>query len=465
MCSQSWRLVAIDTSKNDNLKAAFQRVLKALPGIVYEQDSVASSSIEVSNGQVGVDLRFQSDFAGIADRHLTLFIAERAGIDTTDATDIKGISRLRFECDANQAKRVVKMLEYASELAMAPLPSTTPLDTSALPILLSHALLAFESDYKNCRTQQLPSLAVCSNLLRVLNSKGVLQSDIEQKAVISTRTRKVVVKQCVSMGWIELHKRGSPRPKTFASLTKSGARVKSNGECRVRDVEDDWATRTPDTYRCLRKTLQQVVGNFHLKYPYFISGYGPGDDSLTGGLYVPQETSPVQVPAHGMEWPVVFRDKNESVGSLPLFSLLSQTLTDFALDYEGNRLGSLGHVLKLYRYIGNDGVELGSVRAKGKITGGGRSLHERHMNVVLEPGKPNNDSRMVYLTPKARRARDSYPFLVRTIEEEWVDRFGESTMSDLRLALEELDATLPRPLPDYPDTTSWMSPWFQPYLV
>ncbi len=465
MCSQLWRLVAIDTFTIDDLKGAFQRVLKALPGIVYEQGSAAASSIEISNGQVGVDLTFQCDFTGIADRLLTLFVAARLGIDTSEATDTNGNSSLSFECDANQAMRVAKMLEYASELAMATDPPSSQLYSTALPILLSHALFAFESDYKNGPSPQLPSLPVWSNLLRVLDSNGIVQNDIEQRAVISTRTCKAVVKQCISMGWIELKKRGSPRSKSFASLTKIGEQVKSNGESRVRDVEGNWDTRTHSTYRDLRSALQQVVSHFPLKYPYFVTGYGPADDSLTGGLYVPQETKPSEVPAHGMEWPVVFRDKNESVDGVPLFGLLSQALTGFALDYERNRLGSLGHVLKLYRYIGNDGVELKSVREKGKITGGGRSLHERHMNVVLEPGKPTNDSRMVYLTPKARRARDSYPSLVRTVEEEWISKFGESTMSDLRLALEELDATLPSRLPDYPDTTGWMSPWFQPYLV
>lgn len=454
-----------DTFTNDNLEAEFRRVLKAMPGIAFKQNSATTSSIEVNNGQVAVELRFQNDFTGQADRLLAMFVAGRVGIDTSETSDPSLGQSLHFECDVEQAKRVTKLIEYASELAMSAQPALTEVESHPLPVLLSHALSAFDADYKNCSASQMPSLPVWANALRVLDSNGIPQRDIEQKAVTSTRTRKVVVKQCMTLGWIELQKQGSPRPTSLALLTKSGEQVKLNGASRVRDVEEDWARNNPKTYRKLRSALQDVVSNIDLEYPYFISGYGPADDSLTGGLYVPQETGSSQIPAHGMEWPVVFRDKNERIDSIPLFGLLSQTLTNFALDYERNRLGSLGHVLKLYRHVGNEGVALGNVRKIGKITGGGASLHERHMNVVLEPGKPTNDSRLVYLTPKARRARDSYPTLVRVVEEGWKDRFGESGIKGLRTVLEELNATLPSHLPDYPDTTSWMSPWFQPYLV
>lgn len=448
----------------EQLKSDFERVLQALPGIVYDRNSITTSSSTIGRAHVEIELRFQLDYSGTSDRLLAKFVADRLGVDAREQTG-GSMPELHLKCDAKNASRLVKMLEYATVLRMESPPPATESGNTALPILLSHVLLAFERDYKSCDVSPLPSLPVWSNMLRVLDPSGVEQSEIERRAVIATRTRKVVVKQCVAQGWIELQKSGSPRPKSFAILTKSGVKLKLNGERRIRNVERDWASRAPATHSRLRSALQHLVAQFDLEYPFYITGYGPADDSLTGGAYVKQTIRDERVPAHGLEWPVVFRDSKKSVEKYPISVLLSHALAGYALDYEMHRLGNLGHVLKVFRYVDDNGVPLGTVRKKGKITGGGKSLHERHLNLVLEPGKPANDSRLVYLTPKARRARDAYPYLVHSIEEKWKDRFGRSPLSELRVALEELNRAFPRDLPDYPDTTSWMSHWLHPYVV
>ena len=449
----------------EELKSDFERVLNALPGIVYGETAIANSSVSISSELVEIDLRFLLDYKGTSDRFLAMFVADRLDVDATEQSDGNSNASLHLKCNAKQASRLIKMLEYATALGMESSPPATVSENIALPVLLSHALLAFDEDYKNCDVSPLPSLPVWSNMLRAIDSRGVEQSEIERKAVIATRTRKVVLKQCIAQGWIELQKRGSPRPKSFATLTESGEKATLNGGRRIRSVERAWALQAPATYRRLRSALLHVVAKFDLEYPFYITGYGPADDSLTGGAYVRQKIRDDRVPAHGLEWPVVFRDSKKSVEKYPISVLLSQALAGYALDYEMSRLGNLGHVLKVFRYVDDNGVPLGAVREKGKITGGGRSLHERHLNVVLEPGKPANDSRLVYLTPKARRARDAYPNLVQSVEETWRNRFGKSAISELRAALEELDRTLPSNLPDYPDTTSWMSHWLRPYLI
>ena len=150
---------------------------------------------------------------------------------------------------------------------------------------------------------------------------------------------------------------------------------------------------------------------------------------------------------------------------MPMPALLSQALAGFAIEYEMEKLGRLGHVLSLFRFIGNEGIRLETVRSVGGITGNGRSLHERHMNIVLEPGKPTDNSRKVYLSPKARRARDSYSYLVCELESRWRRRYGEEVMINLRDSLESLSRFWPKDCPDYPNTTSWMLPWFSPYKV
>ena len=77
------------------------------------------------------------------------------------------------------------------------------------------------------------------------------------------------------------------------------------------------------------------------------------------------------------------------------------------------------------------------------------------MVVVVEPGKPRNMDRRVYLTPKGKRLCDSYPYRVKKIEESWQDYYGADCVLTLRKTLESLDEDLVAGLPDFPDTTAW----------
>ena len=145
---------------------------------------------------------------------------------------------------------------------------------------------------------------------------------------------------------------------------------------------------------------------------------------------------------------------------MALPALLSQVLAAFAIDYERERLGGLQAVSNFLRFVADDGVTLEHAQALGGVSGNGKTLHERHLRVVVEPGGARDMTRRVYLTPKGPRSRDAYPHLVTEIEERWREEYGDAVPTILG-ALSLMDPLFDDGLPDYPDTTAWINRlWF-----
>ena len=155
---------------------------------------------------------------------------------------------------------------------------------------------------------------------------------------------------------------------------------------------------------------------------------------------------------------MVLRDPQSDVSDLPLPALLSKVLAAFAIDYERERLGSLATASRFLQFVDDDGTTLGRASVSG-VNGTGKSPLERHLVVVVEPGRPSDMNRRVHLTPKGKRARDSYPHLVMEIERNWRSRYGADHLMNLRTTLESLDRDFDAGLPDYPNTTRWFFRW------
>ncbi|MXW52660.1 MAG: winged helix-turn-helix transcriptional regulator [Gammaproteobacteria bacterium] len=449
-------------------ETGLREVLDSLPGVLSYQLSESEPAASSNGDCYLVSVQFAQNSHGTAERMLVIYAAERTKSRVIDELDNLTIPSLSLNSTLRQATGLARALRYASELEMSEPRSVRAkeLGDIALPILLSHCLTAFTQEYSSAtRVIDLPSLPVWSNMLRILDLNLIPQTEVNKRAIISRRTRTVVLRECESLGWIETLRKTSARTTVFVRLTDIGARVRQTAERRIKAIEHQWRTTNSKLYGQLHSALSQIVSGFELEYPYYITGYGPADDALTGGAFLPAEPGPPRIPARGEEWPVVPRVSPDDSNNIPMSALLSQALTGFAIEYEMENLGRLGHILSLFRYIGDDGVPLETVRSAGGITGNGRSLHERHMNIVLERGKPSDNSRTVYLSPKARRARDSYSSLVYEIESRWRKRYGADVIRDLRDSLESLSKFWPKDCPDYPNSTRWMSPWFSPYRV
>lgn len=441
------------------------------PGVVVaETGNAGSRVIEHAPGEYEAVLVFEDNLDGkIAALLAEHFISgksswvRRAGpVRKEAAASDGGPASICMIAGEAPMKMLVRNFGYASARMHGQLPvgaEGEELETPTLPALLSHALVAFTREYGDAALG-VPSLPVWANVLRAVGEGGT-EAEVRERAIISRRVLRVILRELTEMDWLTVEnptpgKRGKARSPKRIHLTPQGLAMEQAGRERIEAVEARWRQGFGnEQVEGLRNALAGIAAGQDLELPHYIVGYGIADASLTGGSYLPAEPGPPRKPARGEEWPVVPRDANEPP-SLTLPALLSWALTAFTLDYEAHELGSLPWASVFLRHMPDEGMSLGEARKLCDVVGNGRSGPERHLCVVVTPGKPRDLSRRVYPTPKSKHVRDAWPWLVREVEREWQERFG-SAVDELRHVLEAMDTKAWQGLPDYPDTTSWAS--------
>lgn len=433
-------------------------VFAAYPGIIAERSGVQVRA----DGFVVTCVLGEGDL-GRAAALAVEFIAGRVGARATT-----GGASTRVRCSATQFVRFQQVLYYASELQVGRRPKAR-LSDAPLPTLLGRALGAFAHHYDAARGEDrsIPQLGVWANALRVVGRDGIDQRELARRAVISKRLAEVVVGRLERRGRVSVEAVGVPGKRGKArrvQLTADGTGARTAAAHLVDTVQEDWRQRfgNDDIVR-LRDVLVSVVDRLPVELPHYVTGYGAADSSVTGGDYVPEDPGPPRIPAHGQDWPVVMRKRDSVAADLPLPALLSQVLAAFAIDYERERLGHLQDVSNFLRFVGDEGVPLARAQVLGGVSGNGKTAHERHVDVVVEPGRASDKGRRVYLTAKGRGMRDAYPYLVAEIEREWCAEYGDAVpaiRSLLTTMTEHFGDDLPD-LPDYPDTNGWIHRlWF-----
>lgn len=438
--------------------------LAAFPGIVTRAQRKRGSHAQVEGDRAVVALAFDGDLHGTTARLTTAYIFSRMGhrrldgkapvrpsVAPADAGGPKDATY--YVCSLGQLAIFVRALNYANATPPEQPRPQAPADAPPLSTLLGHALVAFERDYDAARAQA-PSLGVWSNTLRVLDDEGVHPRTLSERSVLARRGVRAVVRDLERLDWVRLARSGGPR----VLLTEAGNRARDKCPPIVADVERAWRKRFgARRFDALHETLVALTRQFEIELPWHLTGYGPGDASPTGGDHIAAQTGPPRIPHHGEDWPVVLRPAGEDTAHLPLPALLSQALAMFTIDYEWDIAGyaaGLHFTANLLRHIPDEGLPLAQAAPLGDVSGSGKSGTERHLAVVVEPGRPRDGTRLVYLTPKGKAARDAYPARLATVEEDWQARFG-ACVARLRTALEALAPDFGDDLPDYPNTTAW----------
>lgn len=455
---QANRRLARDGATSDDVERARGRLdaaFSAYPGIVAERSGSRAQADEFV-----VTCAFGTGDLGRAAALAVDFIADRVG--ASRATDA---DTTQVRCSATQFVQFQNYLYYASELQVGRRPNAT-LSEAPLPTLLGRALGAFAHHYDSARGEDrsIPQLAVWANALRGLDAEGTDQRELGRRTVISKRVAEVVVSRLERRGQVSVEAKAIPGRRGRARivhLTPNGRAARDAAARLVDTVQEDWRQRFGnDGIVQLREALATVVNQLPVELPHYVTGYGAGDPSVTGGDYVLEDPGPPRIPAHGQDWPVVIREPGGTAADLPMPALLSQVLAAFAIDYERERLGHLSVVSNFLRLVGDEGVTLGRAQALGGVSGNGKTLHERHLDVVVEPGRTHDKGRRVYLTPKSRRMRDAYPHLVTEIEQRWCEEYGDP-VGAMRSALNAMGEQFDDDLPDYPDTNGWIHRlWF-----
>ena len=352
---------------------------------------------------------------------------------------------ITFECSTRKMIAFIRYLEYASTEILAPGLNRVELPENPLPKLLSHVLQMFKDDYdRNGERTKLPALPAWANILQFISREPTSGQSFRKRINISRRVLKIALDALSQLDWIAMDRDGSVRGGQIVSLTEEGESLNDSAADTIENVETAWVDKFGEkTIDDLRSGLIAVAEKIELELPHYLVGYGVADQSITGG-------SPC-----GNEWPNVERDANMDVSELPLPTLLSKVLAAFTIEYESHGLGGLAWASQCLIYMSDKAMSLGDVRQYG-IAGNGKSAPERHLSVVITDGRPGDDSRKVYLTPKSRRTRDSYAALLNQVEGDWRDVYGAESMECLKKALIKIGEHAPEDIPDYPDTALWL---------
>jgi hypothetical protein len=212
-------------------------------------------------------------------------------------------------------------------------------------------------------------------------------------------------------------------------------------------VTDSWRDRLGVAkIQHLTEALQSLVGQLELEHPHFPLGYGAVDDSVTGGATRPGVAGPPFIPPHGTDWVPVVRVDSDSATSLPLSALLSQALTQFAMQLELGGDVSLSEA-SMVRWLPPTGAPAREVAARWGDNFKLKAAIERREIMAISNGT-------VSLTGKGRRMRATHVRAIAAVETSWRDSFG-AVVYELRRSLESIADDLDDDLPDHP-MVSWV---------
>jgi hypothetical protein len=210
-------------------------------------------------------------------------------------------------------------------------------------------------------------------------------------------------------------------------------------------VERRWSARVRGAER-LRNALETVVGRIELELPHYPMPYGGSDGSAIGGPWVKAKEEPRRIPAHGTDWVPVLRGNAEGIAELPLFALASQALMAFTIDYEEEALYPMPIVGLLVRTMPTSSASLDALPRVLGVDGSGKPGLERHGLVRVTGASQRRDAT---LTDLGIYVRDMHGPLIRTVTENWRERYGDEAVDRLAKSLAEVDEHLSRDLPDY----------------
>jgi DNA-binding MarR family transcriptional regulator len=332
-----------------------------------------------------------------------------------------------------------------------------------LSVLLSQVLIALAWEYQQAGDgeDRVPPLPLWSNLLRFVDDESVALRDVPRLARLSKRAIRVLVASAEERwGFVAVEAAPALRGGRIVRLTDRGRRAREAGRSGLAVVEQRWRTAFGEArIEALRTSLEAVVRQLDLELPHYPLGYGPADNSMTGGRAVYERPGPPRIPAHGRDWSPVLRHERDTLAGLPLSALLSQVLVAFAIDYEREAFDSMATAANVLRLMGDEGVPLRQLPPGAAVTGTGKSGLERHGKLVVERDPTNPRRKLARLTVKARRTRDAYAPLIADIERDWQARYGQELIHTLRAALEPIASELGTTLAHFP-TVEWIGGFF-----
>jgi DNA-binding MarR family transcriptional regulator len=318
-----------------------------------------------------------------------------------------------------------------------------------LPMLLSHALVAFTIEFDNEAERRLPhtttrhgvknaagarhapwlvSMAMYLNCMQFLNEdeQGISVRDLVKRARATTNFPGMH-----RWGYISIR----PPAASGAKVPKAAWIVRSTARGReaqqiwlllLSEIEGRWRKRFgEDEIGQLRKSLAAIERKIELDLPDCLPILGHG---LSPKVRSYRPRSP----------------KSSDDADLPLAVLLSRVLLALALDFENESELSIAMSANVVRVLDTKGVRLRDLpRLSGvskEAIAMGLGFLTKNGYAVVESEMPGSRGRtkIAFLTPKGLKAQKAYDPLLDAIEKRWHARFGEEAIKDLRSSLEPL---------------------------
>lgn len=134
-------------------------------------------------------------------------------------------------------------------------PPETDSGNVSLPTLLSRVLINFTLEFE--QTAEL-SLPISLNVLRVINTQGILLRDLPQLAGISKQAISMSLTYLIKQGDVTQAAAGGKAGKTV-SLTAQGKAAQDKTQAQLSELEQRWRERYGKDLQNLRETLGQII--------------------------------------------------------------------------------------------------------------------------------------------------------------------------------------------------------------
>lgn len=159
-------------------------------------------------------------------------------------------------------------------------------DSLPLPSLLARVLLSFAIEFES---ESLISLAICADVIRVLNSEGIRVRDLPVLSGVSKEAIAMAFGILRKAHLIVVEKESRQSPWHVARLTGAGLAMQAAYAARLAAIEKSWQSQFGvSEVRALRKAAETIVGEANDAHSVLMQGIEPYPEGWRAAIAQPQ---------------------------------------------------------------------------------------------------------------------------------------------------------------------------------
>jgi predicted transcriptional regulator len=163
---------------------------------------------------------------------------------------------------------------FAKRSKLEPSADSAKLESLTIPELLARILVAFALEFEDASSL---SLALCADVLRVLNEKGVRVRDLPALSGVSKEAIAMALGFMRKRGLCQEEQEGAGKARVV-KLTPKGRVAQLEYQRLESEIETQWATRLGERMSRLRKALEKLLGDSGRDQTELLNGIAPPKD-------------------------------------------------------------------------------------------------------------------------------------------------------------------------------------------